>query len=115
MKKKYSKKSRSPARVSCNTEKKPKKRSALKNSKKAPSLAMSTKISEAKPDSEYVPVINCNLQGFGISDSETKSLRETLSKAKKQKKDRPVYFKSTLSSQRKIEKLSLLKRKTKSE
>lgn len=70
----------------------------------------SWKLNEVRPDSDQVTVLNYNLcQNIYPSDSELFSI------SKKKASKRPLYFQSTLSSHSKIEKLSLLKKKSRSE
>lgn len=104
-------KSRSPLRTK--TSLKSSMKSSINDSNKGHSKQItSCKLNEVKPDNDQVTVLNYNLcQNIYPSDSELFSISKKKVKAHK----RPLYFQSTLSSHSKIEKLSLLKKKSRSE
>ena len=121
--KKPSPKSRSPCTIQ-KPVKRPdsrKVKSTLKSRKYASKQAVSSKLDVVKPEQDGVSVINCNLLASGdFSDiaaltrnGVVERTRTTNPEAKR--RQRPVYFKSTLDSHNKIQKLSLLKRKPRTE
>jgi hypothetical protein len=102
--------SRSPVRKPQTSFKSLKRKKSLKPilSKMSSKVLKNEQIPWVIPDSEQVSVVNYNLH-----ESDAKS--NPIVNPPSQDRQRPVYFKSTLSSHWKIQKLSLLKKKWKTE